>query len=39
MVLRLSMATDIRLMTTLLDSYAKCGDLVSTQMVFDEMSL
>jgi hypothetical protein len=28
-----------RLMTTLLDSYAKCDDIASVQMVFDEMSI
>jgi pentatricopeptide repeat protein len=32
-------AADVRLMTTLLDSYAKCGDLASARKVFDEMSV
>jgi pentatricopeptide repeat protein len=39
LVLRLGVAADVRLMTTLLDSYAKCGDLASARMVFDEMSV
>jgi hypothetical protein len=38
LVLRLSVAADVRLMTMLLDSYAKCSDLASAQMVFDEVS-
>jgi len=33
----LGVAADVRLMTTLLDSYAKCGDLPSARKVFDEM--
>ena len=37
LVLRLGVAADVRLMTTLLDSYAKCGDLPSARKVFDEM--
>jgi pentatricopeptide repeat protein len=37
LVRRLGVAADVRLMTTLLDSYAKCGDLASARMVFDEM--
>ncbi|RCV20920.1 hypothetical protein SEVIR_4G096200v4 [Setaria viridis] len=36
-LVRLGVAADVRLMTTLLDSYAKCGDLPSARKVFDEM--
>ncbi|CAN6208182.1 unnamed protein product [Urochloa humidicola] len=36
-LVRLGVAADVRLMTTLLDSYAKCGDLLSARKVFDEM--
>ncbi|KAL6605909.1 hypothetical protein ACP70R_041562 [Stipagrostis hirtigluma subsp. patula] len=39
LVLRLGVIADVRLMTTLLDSYAKCGDLTSARQVFDEMSV
>nr|CAB3467533.1 unnamed protein product [Digitaria exilis] len=38
-LVRLGVAADVRLMTTLLDSYAKCGDLPSALKVFDEMSV
>nr|CAB3470079.1 unnamed protein product [Digitaria exilis] len=38
-LVRLGVAADVRLMTTLLDSYAKCGDLPSARKVFDEMSV
>ncbi|EER89465.1 hypothetical protein BDA96_10G111800 [Sorghum bicolor] len=38
-LVRLGVAADVRLMTTLLDSYAKCGDLASARRVFDEMSV
>jgi pentatricopeptide repeat protein len=36
-LVRLGVAADVRLMTTLLDSYAKCSDLPSARKVFDEM--
>ncbi|CAN6202019.1 unnamed protein product [Urochloa humidicola] len=36
-LVHLGVAADVRLMTTLLDSYAKCGDLPSARKVFDEM--
>uniref|UniRef100_A0A0E0J8R9 DYW domain-containing protein n=1 Tax=Oryza nivara TaxID=4536 RepID=A0A0E0J8R9_ORYNI len=39
LVLRLGVAADVRLLTTLLDSYAKCGDLASARKVFDEMTV
>jgi pentatricopeptide repeat protein len=37
LVVRLGCTPDVRLMTTLVDSYAKCGDLGSARKVFDEM--
>ncbi|CAM0913636.1 unnamed protein product [Alopecurus aequalis] len=39
LLLRLGCAADVRLITTLLDSYAKCGDLSSARKVFDEMTV
>ncbi|KAJ1277798.1 hypothetical protein BS78_04G030500 [Paspalum vaginatum] len=36
-LVRLGVAADVRLMTTLLDSYAKCSDLASARKVFDGM--
>uniref|UniRef100_A0A0D9WNI7 Pentacotripeptide-repeat region of PRORP domain-containing protein n=1 Tax=Leersia perrieri TaxID=77586 RepID=A0A0D9WNI7_9ORYZ len=39
LVVRLGVAADVRLLTTLVDSYAKCGDLVSARKVFDEMTV
>ncbi|KAL3845866.1 hypothetical protein ACJIZ3_003269 [Penstemon smallii] len=37
-VLKSGVCTDVLLQTTLLDVYAKCGDLCSARKVFDEMS-
>ncbi|VAI84410.1 unnamed protein product [Triticum turgidum subsp. durum] len=39
LVLRLGCTADVRLITTLLDSYAKCDDLASARKVFDEMTV
>jgi hypothetical protein len=36
---RYTVSAYARLMTTLLDSYVKCDDIASVQMVFDEMSI
>ncbi|KAF0903580.1 hypothetical protein E2562_027995 [Oryza meyeriana var. granulata] len=38
LVIRLGVTADVRLLTTLVDSYAKCGYLVSARKVFDEMT-
>ncbi|KAL5199720.1 hypothetical protein ABZP36_020923 [Zizania latifolia] len=39
LLVRLGVTADVRLVTTLVDSYAKCGDLASARKVFDEMTV
>ncbi|KAF0895752.1 hypothetical protein E2562_014361 [Oryza meyeriana var. granulata] len=39
LVIRLGVTADVRLHTTLVDSYAKCGNLESARKVFDEMTI